>query len=83
MKKLILLLTATIFVACEDNGMSAPTEVCYDKKIGYKEVSTNYTQYSDEWKEGACSVKYGSDCAMWDVYYTITVRDCAENVEFH
>lgn len=36
MKKLILLLTATIFVACEDNGMSAPTEVCYDKKLDIK-----------------------------------------------
>ena len=72
-----------IMVACGDNGMSAPSEVCYDKKIGYKEASTQYSQYQEEWLNGACLQKIENACAMYDVNYTITIRECAENVEFH
>lgn len=85
MKKLILLtLTALTLIACADNGMSAPSEICYDKKLTYKDVvSTMYSQYADEWKEGACEAKVGDACAQYNSEYTITVRECAENVEFH
>ena len=76
-----------IMVACGDNGMSAPSEVCYDKKIGYNEVAIQYSQYQEEWLEewlaGACLQKIENDCAMYDRSYTITIRECAENVEFH
>lgn len=83
MKMIILLMITIIMVACGDNGMSAPSEVCYDKKIGYKEVATQYSQYQEEWLAGACLQKIGNDCAMYDSNYTITIRECAENVEFH
>ena len=72
-----------IMVACGDNGMSAPSEVCYDKKIGYKEVSVQYSQYQEEWFAGACLQKVENDCVRYDANYTITIRECAENVEFH
>lgn len=50
MKMIILLIITIIMVACGDNGMSAPSEVCYDKKLGYKEVVTaQYSQYQEEW----------------------------------
>lgn len=83
MKMILLLMITIIMVACCDNGMSAPSEVCYDKKIGYKEVSTQYSQYQEEWMTGACLQKIENDCAMYDINYTITIRECAENVEFH
>ncbi len=85
MKKIIFtMISATMFIACADNGVSAPSEICYDKKLTYKDVvSTMYSQYADEWNEGACVAKIGSDCAQYNSEYTITVRECAENVEFH
>lgn len=85
MKKIIFaLISATMLVACADNGMSAPSEICYDKKLTYKDVvSPMYSQYADEWKDGACEQKIGPDCALYNSEYTITVRECAENVEFH
>lgn len=85
MKKLILLtLTAITLMACADNGVSAPSEICYDKKLTYRDVnSPMYSQYADEWNEGACMEKIGSACALYNSEYTITVRECAENVEFH
>ena len=83
MKMILLLMITIIMVACGDNGMSAPSEVCYDKKIGYTEVATQYSQYQEEWISGACLQKIENDCAMYDRNYTITIRECAENVEFH
>lgn len=85
MKKLILtMISATMLIACAENGVSAPSEICYDKKLTYKDVvSTMYSQYADEWKEGACVAKVGDECAQYNSEYTITVRECAENVEFH
>ena len=85
MKKIIFaMISATMLIACADNGVSAPSEICYDKKLTYSDVtSPEYSQYADEWNEGACVAKYGPDCAQWDANYTITIRECAENVEFH
>lgn len=85
MKKLILtMISATMLIACADNGVSAPSEICYDKKLTYKDVvSPMYSQYADEWHEGACMEKIDSACVLYNNEYTITVRECAENVEFH
>lgn len=85
MKKIIFaMISATMLIACADNGVSAPSEICYDKKLTYKDVvSQMYSQYADEWKEGACEAKVGDACALYNSEYTITVRECAENVEFH
>ena len=83
MKMILLLMITIIMVACGDNGMSAPSEICYDKKIGYNEVVTQYSQYQEEWMDGACEQKIGDDCAWYNNSYTITIRECAENVEFH
>ena len=84
MKMILLLIITIIMVACGDNGMSAPSEICYDKKIGYKEVvSPQYSQYQYEWMTDACEQKIGDDCSMYNNSYTITIRECAENVEFH
>lgn len=78
------MISATMIIACADNGVSAPSEICYDKKLTYKDVaSPMYSQYADEWKEGACVAKFGDECAQYNSEYTITVRECAENVEFH
>ena len=83
MKKLILLaLTAITLIACADNGVSAPSQICYDKKLTYQDVTTTYTEYETEWYEKACvSKKYGSECIYWDFDYILTVRECLENVE--
>ena len=85
MKKIIFaMISATMLIACADNGMSAPSEICYDKKLTYRDVnSPMYSQYADEWYEGACETKYGDECALYNSEYTITVRECADNVEFH
>ena len=86
MKKLILLtLTAITLIACTDNGVSAPSEICYDKKLTYQDVtSPEYRDYETEWLEKACvSKKYGSECIYWDFDYVLTVRECLENVETH
>ena len=85
MKKLILLTLTTItLIACGDNGVSAPSEICYDKKLTYQDVtSPEYRDYESEWLEKACVSKYGSECTYWDPDYVLTVRECAENVEFH
>ena len=78
------MISAIMLIACADNGVSAPSEICYDKKLTYKDVvSPMYSQYADEWNEGACMEKIGSACALYNNEYTITVRECAENVEFH
>lgn len=83
MKKLILLtLTALTLIACGDNGVSAPSQICYDKKLSFQDVTTTYTEYEAEWYEKAC-VSPGPECTYWDVNYILTVRECAENVEFH
>ena len=85
MKKLIFLtLTALTMIACGDNGVSAPSQICFDKKLTYQDViSPEYRDYADEWNEKACVSKYGSECIYWDESYILTVRECAENVEFH
>jgi len=83
MKKLILLtLTAITLIACGDNGVSAPSQICFDKKLTYSDVtSPEYRDYEAEWLEKAC-VSPGSECTYWDFDYVLTVRECAENVEF-
>lgn len=85
MKKLILLtLTAITLIACADNGVSAPSEICFDKKLTYSDVtSPEYRDYEAEWLEKACVAKPGDECLYWDNSYILTVRECAENVEFH
>lgn len=85
MKKLILLaLTAITLIACADNGVSAPSQICYDKKLTYQDVSSSqYSDYAAEWYEKACVSNYGSECIYWDFDYILTVRECAENVEFN
>lgn len=87
MKKLLLLiLTAITLIACADNGVSAPSQICYDKKLTYQDVtSPEYRDYEAEWLEKACVTKsnYSFECLYWDNSYTLTVRECAENVEFH
>ena len=83
MKKLLLLtLTAITLIACADNGVSAPSQICFDKKLTYQDVtSPEYRDYEAEWLEKAC-VSPGDECTYWDVNYILTVRECAENVEF-
>lgn len=68
-----------ILIACGDNGMSAPSKICFDKKIGYSEVKNpyspymnEYSQYMDEWEEGACERKLGTECVSYKSDYTIT-----------
>lgn len=84
MKKLILLtLTAITLIACGDNGVSAPSQICFDKKLTYSDISTSqYSDYADEWNEGACVSTRGDRCIYWNYDYVLTVRECAENVEF-
>lgn len=85
MKKLILLtLTALTLIACGDNGVSAPSQICFDKKLTYSDVtSSQYSDYEAEWDEKACVSRRGSECIYWDTDYVLTVRECAENVEFN
>ena len=84
MKKIIFaMISATMLIACADNGVSAPSEICYDKKLTYQDVtSPEYRDYETEWNEKAC-VSPGPECTDWDFDYVLTVRECAENVEFH
>lgn len=84
MKKLLLLTLTTItLIACADNGVSAPSQICYDKKLTYQDVtSPEYRDYEAEWYEKAC-VSPGAECTYWDPDYVLTVRECADNVEFH
>lgn len=86
MKKLILLtLTAITLIACADNGVSAPNQICYDKKYSFNDVSTTYTEYEAEWYEKACVAKSTNtyECIYWDPDYILTVRECLENVDNH
>ena len=85
MKKIILLtLTALTLIACGDNGVSAPSQICFDKKLTYSDVtSPEYRDYADEWLEKACVARPDTECIYWDPDYVLTVRECAENVEFH
>ena len=59
MKKLILLtLTAITLIACADNGVSAPSQICYDKKLTYQDVtSPEYRDYETEWLEKLAYLK--------------------------
>ena len=87
MKKNILsMISATMLIACADNadnGVSAPREICYDKKLTYQDVtSPEYRDYEAEWLEKAC-VSPGPECTYWDFDYVLTVRECLENVETH
>jgi hypothetical protein len=87
MKKLFLILFATLLVACADNGTSAPSEICYSRTIGYDEVCTReFSQYREEWLEKACLKKFeGLDdvCVEYDYNYTMTKLHCVDEVEFH
>ena len=87
MKKFILLtLTAITLIACADNGVSAPNQICYDKKLTYQDVSSpEYSDYEAEWYEKACVTKstYSYECIYWDFDYILTVRECLENVDNH
>lgn len=87
MKKIILsMISATMLIACADNadnGVSAPREICYDKKLTYKDVSSpEYKDYAAEWYEKAC-VSLTEECTYWDYDYILIVRECLENVETH
>ena len=84
MKKLLLLtLTAITLIACADNGVSAPSQICFDKKLTYQDVtSPEYRDYEAEWLEKACVARPDAECIYWDPDYVLTVRECAENVEF-
>lgn len=84
MKKLLLLtLTAITLIACADNGASAPSQICYDKKLTYQDVSSpEYKDYEAEWYEKAC-VSPGPECTYWDFNYILTIRECLENVDTH
>ena len=84
MKKIIFaMISATMFIACADNGVSAPSEICYDKKLTYQDVtSPEYRDYEAEWLEKACVARPDAECIYWDPDYVLTVRECAENVEF-
>lgn len=85
MKKLLLLtLTAITLIACADNGVSAPSQICYDKKLTFQDVtSPEYKDYETEWYEKACVSIIDGSCVYWDAAYILTVRECADNVEFH
>lgn len=85
MKKFILLtLTAITLIACADNGVSAPNQICYDKKLTYQDVSSpEYSDYEAEWYEKACVNTNGIKCIYWDFDYILTVRECLENVDNH
>ena len=86
MKKLLLLtLTAITLIACADNGVSAPSEICYDKKLTYQDVtSPEYRDYEAEWNEKACVSKHSDNrCRYWDYDYILTIRECLENVDTH
>ena len=89
MKKLFLILSATLLVACADNGTSAPSEICYDKQITYADMKNPmYKQYQDQWFDNACADTImfndgSTQCAKYNQDYMFTVRECMENVEFN
>ena len=67
MKKIIFaMISATMLIACADNGVSAPSEICYDKKLTYRDVnSPMYSQYADEWNEGNMAHSGGHLPCYW------------------
>lgn len=83
MKKLALLtLSTALFVACGVTEPEEPRQICYDKEIGYSEVSrATYSQYFDEWMHGACYGYVGSDCIGYDASFTLSIREC-KDVEY-
>lgn len=79
----LAVLMSALFMGCgTDDGLSVGDVgiFCYDKSIGYSEVSQNkYSQYRDQWYRESCSGGYiGSDCISHDNGYTLTIRECVE-----
>ena len=77
MKKLILLtLTALTLMACDDNGVSEPSNNnngnCVDIIVGYRDVIDGgaYTDYYNEFRDKACN--------KWDDGYCVGLNTAAK-----
>ena len=75
MKKLMILLaTMMLMVACGDMGsnpnMADESQNCYDKVIGEDDIKGVFSEYSEDWYNGAWAT------GTYKASYTMTIKVC-------